>query len=66
MGTYKWWCPKCGCLNRYMGDSKRICSCCKTDTSEMNVEVIFDNDNSKYVEQDIDVWKYSGVENDLW
>ena len=55
MGTYKWWCPKCGCLNRYMGDSKRICSCCKTDTSEMNVEVIFDNDNSKYVEQDIDI-----------
>ena len=38
-----------------MGDSKRICYCCKTDTSEMNVEVIFDNDNSKYVEQDIDV-----------
>ena len=34
--------------------SKRVCSCCKIDTSEMNVEVKFDNDNFKYVEQDIE------------
>lgn len=54
MGTYKWWCPKCGSLNRYMGGSERICSCCKTDTSEINVEVKFDNDNFKYVEEDIE------------
>ena len=43
MGTYAWWCPKCGTLNRYLGDSKRIYSCCKIDTSEMNVEVKFDD-----------------------
>lgn len=52
---YKWWCPKCGSLNRYrMNDSERVCSCCKIDTSEMNVEVEFDNNNLKYIETDID------------
>ena len=54
MGTYKWWCPKCGHLNCYLGDSERICSCCEANTSEMNVEIIFDNDNFKYVEEDIE------------
>lgn len=53
MGTYKWWCPKCGHLNCYLGDSKRVCSC-KTDTSEINVEVMFNNDNFKYVEENME------------
>lgn len=41
MGTYKYWCPNCGSLNYYKGEDKRICPCCKTDTSDIDVEIIF-------------------------
>lgn len=40
---YNWWCPVCGRLCSSIFDG-RICPRCKTDTTEINVEIEPDTD----------------------
>ena len=43
MMMYNWWCPVCGklCNSLFNG---RVCPQCKTDTTDMNVEIVCDTD----------------------